>query len=96
VILAGPLANIPAVLLTGLIVPFGLCTLAGSPVWQALAVWLARDLGIFLAILDKSAHWFAGWHGASYHIPEPPLLLIAAFAAIAVLLSAAIRSRRRA
>src|SRR5467141_845980 len=96
VTLAGPLANIPAVLLTGLIVPLGLFTLAASLVSQALAVWLAKFLGFFLAMLDKSVLWFAGWHGASYRIPEPPLMLIAAFAAIAVVLSAAIRSRRRA
>ncbi len=95
VTLAGPLANIPAVLLTGLIVPLGLFTLAASLVSQTLAVWLAKLLGFFLAMLDKSVQWFAGWHGASYRIPEPPLLLIAAFAAIAVVLSAAIRSRRR-
>jgi competence protein ComEC len=95
VTLAGPLANIPAVLLTGLIVPLGLFTLAASLISQALAVWLAKILGFFLAILDKSVQWFAGWHGASYRIPEPPLLLIAAFAAIAVALSATIRSRQR-
>ncbi len=96
VTLAGPLANIPAVLLTGLIVPLGLFVLATSLVSQALAVWLAKFLGFFLAMLDKSVQWFAGWHGASYRIPDPPLMLIAAFAAIAVVLSAAIRSRRRA
>jgi competence protein ComEC len=95
VTLAGPLANIPAVLLTGLIVPLGLFTLATSLVSHALAVWFAKLLGFFLAMLDASVQWFARWHGASYRIPEPPLLLIAAFGLIAVALSAAIRSRRR-
>jgi competence protein ComEC len=95
VTLAGPLANIPAVLLTGLIVPLGLFTLAASLVSHALAIWLAKLLGYLLAMLDKSVGWFAAWHGASYRIPEPPLILIAAFAAIAVGLSGTIRSRRR-
>jgi competence protein ComEC len=95
VTLAGPLANIPAVLLTGFIVPLGLFTLATSLVSHALAVWFAKLLGFFLAMLDASVQWFARWHGASYRIPEPPLLLIAAFGLIAVALSAAIRSRRR-
>jgi competence protein ComEC len=95
VTLAGPLANIPAVLLTGLIVPLGLFTLAASLVSHALAIWLAKLMGFLLAMLDKSVGWFATWHGASYRIPEPPLILIAAFAAIAVGLSGAIRSRRR-
>ena len=87
--------NIPAVLLTGFIVPLGLFTLAASLVSHVLAVWLAKFLGIFLAMLDRSVHWYAGWHGASYRIPEPPLILIGAFAVIAIALSIAIRSRRR-
>jgi len=94
VTLAGPLANIPAVLLTGLIVPLGLFTLAASIVSHALALWLAKVLGIFLAMLDAFVSWFAGWRGTSYRIPGPPLILIAAFAVIVVVLSAAIRSRR--
>jgi competence protein ComEC len=95
VTLAGPLANIPAVLLTGLIVPLGLFTLAASLASHALAAWFAKLLGLFLAMLDASVRWFARWHGASYRIPEPPLLLIAAFAVVVVVVSAAIRSRRR-
>ena len=94
VTLAGPFANIPAVLLTGLIVPLGLFTLAASLISHALAIWLAKFLGIFLAALDKSVHWFAGWHGTSYRIPDPPVILIGAFAVFAVALSVAIRSRR--
>jgi competence protein ComEC len=95
VTLAGPLANIPAVLLTGLIVPLGLFTLAASLASHTLAAWFAKFLGFFLAMLDASVQWFARWHGASYRIPEPPLLLIAVFVLVAVALSAAIRSRRR-
>jgi competence protein ComEC len=94
VTLAGPLANIPGVFLTGLIVPLGLLMLASSLASSALAVWLAKLLGILLALLARSVEWFAGWRGASYRIPEPPLNLIAAFAAIAVVLSVTIRSRR--
>jgi len=94
VTLIGPLANIPALLLTGLIVPLGLFTLVISLVSRGGAVWFGKFLGFFLAMLDKSVEWFAGWHGASYRIPEPPLLLIGAFVVIAVILSAAIRSRR--
>ncbi len=95
VTLAGPLANILAVLLTGLIVPLGLFTLAASLASHTLAVWLAKFLGFFLAMLGTSVQWFARWQGASYRIPEPPLILIAAFAAIAVILCFAIRSHRR-
>jgi competence protein ComEC len=95
VTLVGPLANIPALLLTGLIVPLGLFTRAASLVSHALAVWLAQFLGIFLAMLDASVHWFAMWRGASYRIPEPPPILTVAFAVFAIALSAAVRSRQR-
>ncbi|MCU1340848.1 MAG: internalization-related competence protein ComEC/Rec2, partial [Candidatus Acidoferrum typicum] len=94
VTLIGPLANIPALLLTGFIVPLGLFTLMISLVSRGIAVWLAKILGFFLAILGKSVQWFAGWHGASYRIPGPPLLLIGAFVLITAIVSATIRSRR--
>jgi competence protein ComEC len=94
VTLIGPLANIPALLLTGLIVPFGFFTLVISLLSRGAAVWLAKLLGFFLGMLDKSVEWFAGWHGGSYRIPEPSLLLIGAFVVIAAILSVAIRSRR--
>jgi competence protein ComEC len=94
VTLAGPFANIPALLLTGLIVPLGFFTLLVSLASHTAAVWLAKVLGAFLSVLGTSVEWFAGWHHASYRIPEPPLILIAVFAVIAILLSSSIRSRR--
>ena len=51
--------------------------LAASLVSHSLALVLAKVLGILLAMLDLSVRWFAGWHGASYRIPGPPLLIIA-------------------
>jgi competence protein ComEC len=47
VTLVGPLANVGAVLLTGLIVPLGLFTLVISLVARSLAIWLAKLLGLF-------------------------------------------------
>lgn len=94
VTLIGPLANVAAVLLTGLIVPLGLFTLAVSFVSRALAGFLAKALGLLLAALNASVQWFAHWHGASYRIPGPPLIVIAIFVALAILLSATIRLRR--
>ncbi len=94
VTLAGPFANVPALLLTGLAVPIGFLTLAVSLVSHVLAGWLATLLGLMLAMLDASVRWFAGWHGASYRIPEPSLALIAIFIAFAIALSAGIRMRR--
>jgi competence protein ComEC len=94
VTLAGPLANVPALLLTGLAVPLGFLTLATSLVSHTLAGWLAKLLGVILAMLDAAVRWFAGWHGASYRIPEPSLALIAIFVAFAIGFSAAVRTRR--
>jgi competence protein ComEC len=93
VTLAGPFANVPALLLTGLAVPIGFLTLAVSLVSQGLAGWLAKLLGLILAMLDTAVRWFAGWHGASYRIPGPPVALMAIFIALAIALSAAIRMR---
>jgi competence protein ComEC len=94
VTLAGPFANVPAVLLTGLAVPLGFFTLATSLVSNALAGFMAKGLGLILAALDASVQRFAEWHGASYRIPGPPLFIIAIFAVFAIALSAVIRSRR--
>ena len=46
--LAGPLSNIPAVILTGLIVPLGFLTLVSTFLWARLSLILAQALG-FLA-----------------------------------------------
>jgi competence protein ComEC len=96
VALAGPFANIPAVLLTGLAVPLGFLMLAASLVSRAVAAWIAKLLGLTLAILDGAVRWFAGWHGASYRIPEPSVAAMAVFIAFAIALSVAIRMRWRA
>ena len=45
VTLAGPFANVPALLLTGLAVPIGFLTLAASLVSHALAGWLCETSG---------------------------------------------------
>jgi len=92
--LAGPLANIPAVLLTGVIVPIGFLTLGASMVWQALAGALAEVLGALVAALVASVEWFTRWAWASYRIPGPPALLLAAFFAAMVLMALALRSAR--
>ncbi len=94
VTLAGPFANVPAVLLTGLAVPLGFFTLGASLVSYALANFLARGLGWILAALDGSVQWFSRWHSASYRIPGPSLIVFVVFAVFAIILSILIRSRK--
>lgn len=96
VALAGPLANIPALLLTGLAVPLGFLMLGATLVSHTLAQWLATILASLLAILDATVRWFAHWHGASFRVPGPSVGLQAAFVGLAIALSAAISMRRKA
>jgi len=95
VTLVGPLANIPALFLTGLAVPVGFVTLGASLVSYRLAWWIAKLLGIILSLLDTSVRWFAGLHGASYRIPGPSIAVMALFAGLAFAISAAVRTRGR-
>jgi competence protein ComEC len=93
VALAGPLANPPALLLTGLAVPIGFLTLGATLISHTLAQWLATILASLLAILDVTVRWFAHWHGASFRVPGPSVGLQAVFVGLAIALSAAISIR---
>jgi competence protein ComEC len=93
--LVAPAANVPAVLLTTLIVPFGFLALTASLAWQALGRVLGRVLAALIALLVRSVDWFALPHWASYRVPMPPLMLLIAFFLAAALLSAAILCARR-
>jgi competence protein ComEC len=59
--LAGPLSNIPAVILTGFIVPLGFLTLLATFVWGRLALALGRILGLFASGLLATVGWFSRW-----------------------------------
>jgi competence protein ComEC len=96
VTLAGPFANIPAVLLTGMAVPLGFLMLAAAFISRAAAALLAKLMSLTLAALMTTVTWFAQWHTASFRIPAPPLILVAIFAALVVALSSSIRARRNA
>jgi len=96
--LAGPAANIPAVLLTGLIVPLGFFALAASFGWARLAAALTRFVGWLAGLLLSTVHWFSRLPRMSYRIPGPPVWLVYAFFAAFVCLAAAARQaahRRR-
>ena len=95
VALAGPLANIPALLLTGLAVPVGFLTLGATLVSHTLAQCLATLLAFLLGALDVTVRWFANWRGMSFRVPGPSVDLLALFAGLAIALSAAIPMRRK-
>ncbi len=64
--LAGPLSNIPAVILTGLIVPLGFLTLLVTFVWARLSLLLARMLGFLAHRFSQSLSGSA--HGRAFRI----------------------------
>jgi competence protein ComEC len=90
--LAGPLSNIPAVLLTGLIVPLGFLTLLATFVCARLSLLLARMLGFLAASLLAVVKWVGAWPRMSYRIPGPPIWLIAAFFVALVCVAIAARA----
>jgi competence protein ComEC len=90
--LAGPVSNIPAVLLTGLIVPLGFLTLAITFIWSRLAMVLAKALGLCSAALLATVEWFSKIPRVSYRIPGPPVWLMVAFLAALIVLAGAARA----
>ena len=96
----GPASNVPAVLLTGLIVPLGFLTLATSFVWGAAARVLAKLLGGLVSALLASVEWISRWPHASHRIPGPPawlmILFFSALVALAFLSRAALGGDRPA
>ena len=89
--LSGPLVNLAAVPLTGIIVPLGFLTVAAGLLFPALGKILAVSLRWFLMMLVHTVEWFAHFPRWSYRIPGPPLWLIAFFFIALVLIAFAIR-----
>jgi competence protein ComEC len=91
--LAGPVSNIPAVILTGLIVPFGFLALLSAFVWSRLAFALAKITVILAGLLLATVEWFSRLPRVSYRIPGPPLWLVVAFFAALIALAVMARAR---
>ncbi|MGH9864051.1 MAG: ComEC/Rec2 family competence protein, partial [Candidatus Acidiferrales bacterium] len=86
--LSGPASNVPAVLLTTLIVPLGFLSLLASYIWAGLAAAIARATGLLVACLLHSVGWFSRLPHMSWRIPGPPLWFVAIFMAILACLAA--------
>jgi competence protein ComEC len=90
--MAGPLSNIPAVILTGFIVPLGFLTLLATFVWGRLAAAIAKILGLCASWLLSTVGWFSRWPRVSYRIPGPPWWLAILFFGVFVCLVADART----
>ena len=89
---SGPASNVPAVLLTAIIVPLGFFTLLVSYVWSGFAALLAKLLGACVGALLAVVTWFAKFPRLSYRIPDPPVWLVVCFFAAFVALACCARS----
>ena len=89
--LGGPFSNIPAVILTCLIVPLGFIALLMTFLWSGFALILAKALGFCAGALVGIVEWFGRLPRVSYRIPGPPLWLLLAFFAAFISLAAAAR-----
>ncbi len=90
--LAGPLSNIPAVLLTGIIVPLGFVTLGMAMVWARAGLLLAKALSFCVGLLIASVEWFTRWPRLTYRIPGPPVWLMILFFAGFIFLAGVARA----
>ena len=91
--LSGPLVNLVAVPLTGIIVPLGFLTLATGLLFPVLAKILAAPLAFLTMLLVHIVQWFAQLPRWSYRIPEPSPWLIPVFFLAALVLAIAFRTK---
>jgi competence protein ComEC len=91
VTLSGPLANLIAVPLTGILVPLGFSTLIFGLIFHPAAVMVAAPLRWSAEILLHSVNRIANLPESSYRVPAPPLWLVLLFFLSAMLLAVALR-----
>jgi competence protein ComEC len=95
---AGPISNIPAVLLTGIIVPLGFVTLGMAVLWARAGLVLGKALSFCIGLLISTVEWFTRWPRLTYRIPGPPVWLVILFFTGFIFLAAVARTiaaRRR-
>ena len=93
VTLMGPVANLIAVPLTGVIVPLGFFTLGGAVIVPPVGRVLAMPLGWLVALQGHVVGWFAGFAHGSYRIPGPPLWVTISFFVCGIALAAGMRTQ---
>lgn len=86
--LSGPASNVPAVLLTTVIVPLGFLSLMATYVWSALAAAIAKGAALLVGGLLSSISWFSRLPRMSWRIPEPPHWFLIVFMTILTCLAA--------
>ena len=75
----GPLANIPAAVLSALLIPLGFAAVVLSYAWSLAGALAAKVTALFTTALLASVAWFGEWAHGSYRIPSPPATVTVAF-----------------
>ena len=95
VTLMGPVANLFAVPLTGVIMPLGFFALGGAVISPPIARVMAWPLGWLVALQGHVVGWFAGFARGSYRIPGPPVWVTILFFGCGIFLAVGLRSEGR-
>lgn len=77
--ISGPVTNVLAVPLTGIIVPLGFLALAASYASIVVGAVLAKMESVLVAILLTTVKWFSALPRVSWRIPSPPPWLLIAY-----------------
>jgi competence protein ComEC len=93
--IVGLIANIPAVLLTGIIVPLGFAAVVISFISHSLGRILAAFVGKIVSLLLYLINWFSGSRLVNFRVPSYPIWLLITFAVALLALAASLRSRFR-
>jgi competence protein ComEC len=93
--LTAPLANLAAVPLTGVVVPFGFLTLGSALIFPAFGKVLAVPLSWITLLLLRLVQWLAHFPSGSYRIPGSPRWVLTSFFVLAPLLVLAMRLSHR-
>ena len=91
----GLLANIPAVLLTAIIIPLGFTAVGISFISRSVGHTLARSASFAVSLLLKTVRWFASTHIADFRVPAFPFWLEILFAAALFFLAVGALTRKR-
>ncbi len=75
----GPLANLAAVPVAGAVVPVGFAAALLGQVAEPLGRLAALVTDPLLALLQKTAAWFAAWPGAALSLPRPGFPQVVAY-----------------
>lgn len=86
--ISGPISNVIAVPLAGIIVPIGFLTLAVSYAWPPIAAILAKAESLLVSLLLATMHWLSSVPRVSWRIPTPPAWLVFAFLIVLACLGA--------